>query len=83
MLSRPVNVYSITEVVFQPAIIYLVYFLLRFNGKGFLTGIQTYEHYRDDGDDGPAISLDLEEMEVMIRKLWTKAGFIAYVRLAE
>ncbi|KAH6848189.1 hypothetical protein B0I37DRAFT_405976 [Chaetomium sp. MPI-CAGE-AT-0009] len=47
----------------------------------FLTGPPTYEYYYDDsdnGDDGPAISLDLEKVEVMIQEPWTeKPAFYA------
>lgn len=48
-----------------------------------LGGLTATHEPADDGDDGPAISLDLEEMEAMIHKPWTENGFVAYVGLAE
>ncbi len=86
ILSGLVDVQSVTKVVLQPAIGYPVHFLLRHDGRGFLTGTRTYERYGDngdDGDDGLAISLDLEKMEVMIREPWIENGFVAFVGPAE
>ena len=83
MLSGLVDVHSVTKLVLQPAIGYPVHFPLRPDGRGFLAGTPTYEHYGDDGDDGPAISLGLEEMALMIQEPWTERGFVAHVGLAK
>ena len=85
LLSGTVGVRSVTKLVLQPAIGYPVYFPLCPDGRGFLTGTPTYKHYGDDGDhgdDGPAISLDLEAMALMIQEPWTEGGFVAYFGLA-
>lgn len=79
VLSGRVDVRSVTKVVVQPAIGHPVHFHLRPDGRHFLTGTRTYENYGDEGDDGPAISLDLQEREAMILKPWTEGGFVAYV----
>lgn len=90
LLIGLVDVHSVTEVVLRPATGYPVHFILRPDDGGrSLVGARTYEYYEDDrdyggdGDNGPAMSLDLGQLGAMIWQPWTERGFIASVGFAE